>query len=56
MRDEGWTIGDLAGELWERGIDIDDVSDAEIYRQLDEHRPESAARNIEREERGLDYP
>lgn len=47
---EGWTLSDLAGELWERGIDINDVSDGEIQRHLDEPTPERAAQEIQREE------
>lgn len=46
-RDDGWTLGDLAGELASRGIDIDDVPDDEIQRYLNEPRPENVARNIE---------
>lgn len=47
MKNEGWSYGDLAGELWARGIDIE-----EAY--LDEHilsqrTPTDAARIIERE-------
>lgn len=46
MKNEGWSYGDLAGELWARGIDIE-----EAY--LDEHilsqrTPTDAARIIER--------
>lgn len=47
MKNEGWSYGDLAGELWAKGIDIE-----EAY--LDEHilsqrTPADAARIIERE-------
>lgn len=44
----GWSWGDLAGELWARGIDIDEVSHGEIERVLGCHRPEDAARMIEK--------
>jgi hypothetical protein len=43
MSDPGWTLDDLAGEIWARGIDIDDVSDAEIQGVLRALRPETAA-------------
>jgi hypothetical protein len=46
MSDPGWTWGDLAGELWARGIDIDEVSDAEIAAVLHRQRPEQAADDI----------
>lgn len=47
MKNEGWSYGDLAGELWVRGIDPE-----EAY--LDDHilsqrTPSDAARIIERE-------
>ena len=48
MSDPGWTWGDLAGELYARGIDIDDVSDDEIQTVLHRARPEQAADDIER--------
>ena len=47
MRDDGWTLGDLAGELASCGIDIDDVPDDEIQRYLHTSEPEQVARNIE---------
>jgi hypothetical protein len=50
MRNEGWTLGDLAGELMARGIDMDDVSDEMIGRVLSAPRPELAARAISRGE------
>jgi hypothetical protein len=49
MRDEGWTLSDLAGELWARGIDIEDVQSGEIEKYLDIHRPERVAELIERD-------
>ncbi len=49
MRNEGWTWGDLAGELIARGIDPDSV---DINGVLDAPLPEIAARCIER---GVDY-
>ncbi len=47
MRDPGWTLGDLAGELRARGIEIDNVPDEEIRRLLGDPRPELAAEHIE---------
>ena len=46
MKNEGWTWGDLAGELMERGIDPDYVSSEAISRNLDWSTPELAAENI----------
>lgn len=43
MRDEGWSYGDLAGELMVRGIDIDDVGAGAIGGVLSCRRPEIAA-------------
>lgn len=43
---EGWTLSDLAGELWARGIDIDDVSTTEIAGVLHGPYPERAADKI----------
>lgn len=48
MKDEGWTYTDLAGELMERGIDINDVDDGELHRFLACNTPEIAAEAIER--------
>lgn len=48
MADDGWTWGDLAGELWSRGIDPDMMSDAEIAAVLDARKPEHAADRIAR--------
>jgi len=48
MSDPGWTWGDLAGELYARGIDPDEVSDEEIARVLHHPRPELAADEIEK--------
>jgi hypothetical protein len=31
MSDQGWTYGDLAGELYARGIDPDEVSTEENH-------------------------
>ena len=47
MSEPGWTWGDLAGELYARGIDPDDVSDDDIWRVLYRPRPEQAADDIE---------
>jgi hypothetical protein len=44
--DYGWTWGDLAGELYARGFDIDDMGDAEIQGVLGCHRPEDAAQEL----------
>lgn len=46
MYNEGWTLGDLAGELWARGIDINDISSCDIERVLNYERPEIAAEHI----------
>jgi hypothetical protein len=43
---EGWTLGDLAGELWARGIDINQVSQGQIERSLSCEWPEQAAKQI----------
>ena len=50
MKDEGWTYGDLAGELMCRGIDIDDVCLNESI--LSNETPERAAREIENKQNG----
>lgn len=47
MRDPGWTLSDLDGELWSRGLSIDDISDAEINDVLQCRTPEQAARETE---------
>lgn len=47
MKNEGWSYGDLAGELMERGIDIDDV---DISPYLNFPTAEIAAQEIERED------
>jgi hypothetical protein len=49
MNNEGWTLGDLAGELMVRGINIDDVSSEVIAKRLHQKRPEEAAGEIARE-------
>ena len=46
MKNEGWTICDLAGELWARGIDIDDISDWELSRVVGHACPELAAADL----------
>jgi hypothetical protein len=46
MKDEGWTLSDLAGELWARGLDIEDVT-IFIDRVLDCPTAERAAAKIE---------
>ena len=48
MKTEGWTYGDLMGELWARGIDIDEVTLDEAC--LQHPTPTKAARYIERGE------
>ena len=52
MKNEGWSWGDLMGELMERGIDPDDVSEGELSRGLDCPRPETAAETIARDRAG----
>lgn len=49
MRDDGWTLSDLAGELQSRGIDIDEVSSGEIEKYLDIPAPERVAELTERD-------
>ena len=51
MSNSGWTWGDLAGELCERGIDPDDVSADDIAGVLHHSRPEQAADELAREYR-----
>jgi hypothetical protein len=46
MKNEGWTWGDLVGELYARGIDPDEVGDHEIQTVLGCHTPEQAAARI----------
>ena len=46
---EGWTWADLAGELWARGIDPDEVSSRELDRALDDPTPELAAERLAKE-------
>ena len=48
MKNEGWTMGELAGELMARGIDIEDVEPRCIGRNLNHATPNRAARAIER--------
>jgi hypothetical protein len=45
MKDYGWSYGDLAGELWARGIDIEDVELSESI--LNERTAERAAERID---------
>lgn len=52
MNNEGWSWGDLLGELMERGIDPDEVSDNELFKVLSAPTPELAAETIRREEQG----
>lgn len=49
MKNEGWSWGDLAGELMVRGIDPDDVDNDSIMESLNRHTPEQAAQQIERD-------
>lgn len=49
MKNEGWTLSDLAGELMAQGIDINDVNVTEILRYLSCETPEVAARKIKEE-------
>ena len=46
--DQGWTWGDLAGELWAMGIDPDTVEPSQIHDVLYAPRPEIAANCIYR--------
>jgi hypothetical protein len=46
VRNEGWTLADLAGELLARGIDINDVPDGQISRTLECPEPELPAKQI----------
>ena len=46
MSDPGWTLGDLAGELWARGIEIDNVDYDEMAMAMRCHRVEVAAERI----------
>ena len=48
MNNPGWTWGDLAGELWARGIDPDEVSADQVESVLYHSRPEQAADDLER--------
>ena len=48
MKNEGWTMSELAGELMARGLDIDDVDPRSIGRNLNHATPDRAARAIER--------
>ena len=47
MKNEGWTWGDLMGELWARGIDPDEIALTDAV--LAHSTPESAAVYIEAE-------
>ena len=51
-RYDGWTLGDLAGELWARGIDIDSISSAELDGVLSAPYPDRAADCLAN---GVDY-
>ena len=48
MKNEGWTLSDLAGELMARGIDIEDTLDAYASEALDHPTAERAASEIAR--------
>ena len=43
MRNEGWTLNDLAGELWARGVDISDVPQETLEIVLESRDPSAAA-------------
>jgi len=49
MKDEGWTLAELEGEMIAQGIDFCLVDDESIYQSLDCPTPEEAARQIEKE-------
>ncbi len=46
MKNEGWTLSDLAGELRAKGLDINEVPNEEIYKTLNCSSPSSAAAKI----------
>ncbi len=48
MTDNGWTLGDLAGELTVRGVDIENVPIEEIERTLRFSDVSTAAEKIRR--------
>lgn len=50
MKNEGWSWGDLVGELYTRGVDIDDVSDDQFTQVLSVSRVEDAADRLCRRE------
>ena len=45
---QGWTLGDLEGELWARGLNIDHVPQTWIESALNYRHPEDAADFIAR--------
>ena len=49
MKDEGWSFGDLAGELWARGIDINDIDPFTVYDACLIKTAERAENYIERQ-------
>ena len=46
MKDEGWTIEDLQGELISQGVSFNDIMFIDIYRQLTCETVEEAARHL----------
>ncbi len=56
MRDEGWTWGDLCGELISMGIDPDEVTGNEVNAVINAHSAERAARHIEQAKEASDEP
>jgi len=48
---QGWTLSDLAGELFVRGIDIEQLEAWQIEEVLKYKTPERAAQEIEKVER-----
>lgn len=46
MKNDGWTWSELAGELWARGMDADEITSSEIARVLHHQSPECAAADL----------
>ncbi len=46
MKNEGWTLADLAGELIEYGVDIDDIPISVMMERLKEPSVEIVAKEI----------
>lgn len=48
MRDEGWTLQDLGGELFERGLSLDDIMYDDLLQAINFETAEKAAQRLER--------